>query len=110
MADGYTYTYTTTGNGVNINLQTVLGIKETRRSWTVTVYNTTAGTANGTILIGRNNNTGIPLVSGASINFDMVKAPDITFNDQKVAGIQIGVDDSGPIDKGDLIVTTYPGD
>lgn len=105
MPENATATITTTGTATPISLQAALGWGNSRRSWTVTVYNTANGTASGTILVGRNGGAVGPLATGLSMNFDFARAGMIAFNDQGISGIQIVVDDSGPLDPGDLIVS-----
>jgi hypothetical protein len=95
------YTYQTDSTNNTYTLQSVLGVKERRKSYEITVYNT----GQVTILVGREGVASIPLYSGLVYSFKFAIPADMAINSQGNSGILIVFDDSGPLDYGDFVVT-----
>ncbi|MCI4357389.1 MAG: hypothetical protein L3K18_09710 [Thermoplasmata archaeon] len=102
MPEGVSHSFATDGSNSNKSFQTWLGVNGdpfTRRSWSVRVRSDPANGAN--IKVGRGTAVEVVL-PGDSVSFDFARLVNLYLNDLGTAGLLIYVDDSGPLDPGDL--------
>jgi hypothetical protein len=102
MPEGKGEAFATDGSKRSTSLQTWLGLSGkpfSRRSWTIRVRSDPNNGAN--VNVGRRNAVE-PLLPGDSVDFDFASLVNIFLNDLGTSGLLIYVDDSGPLDPGDL--------
>ncbi|MCI4320571.1 MAG: hypothetical protein L3K23_10675 [Thermoplasmata archaeon] len=102
MPEGKSEAFVTEGVKGAKSLQTLLGLAGkpyARRSWTIRLRSDPNNGSN--VKVGRANAVEV-VPPGDSVDFDFAALTNIYVDDLGVSGLIIYVDDSGPLDPGDL--------